>query len=56
MDSDGLFFFENCFFFGVGLLAVFIALILIDGVIILIHHGLSIILIKSTIKNIDGVN
>ena len=36
-DSRALFF-EN-WFLSVGLLGVFIALILIDGMIILIHHG-----------------
>ena len=55
MDPDGLFF-QKCFFLSVGLLAGFTPLILMVGTIILIHHGVSIILINRTFNLFDGLD
>ena len=53
-DSKGLFF-QNLFL-GVGLLGGFTPLILMVGTIILIHHGVSIILINRTFNLFDGLD
>ena len=53
-DSKGLFF-QNLFL-GIGLLDGFTPLILMIGTIILIHHGVSIILINRTFNLFDGLD